>query len=161
MNTAGQLLRLIDHLRWADVRVLDGLRAAGGTDPRAVALFAHVLGAEQVWISRVLGRPSSLAVWPTLTLDECQAIADRNAADLRHIVGERDAAALSAEVAYVNSAGTSFRSTVEDIVLHVALHGMYHRGQVALLVRAAGGEPSPTDYIAFTRGAPAASREAR
>lgn len=161
MDTIGHLERLIEHLRWADVRVLDGLHAAGSTDPRSLEIFAHVLGAEQVWVSRVLGRPSPVAVWPTLTLDECQAIADRNAADLRDIVGQGEPAALSREVAYVNSAGTSFRSTVEDIVLHVALHGMYHRGQVALLVRAAGGEPSPTDYIAFARGAPAASRDAR
>jgi uncharacterized damage-inducible protein DinB len=40
----------------------------------------------------------------------------------------------------------------------VALHGSYHRGQIALLVRAGGSTPAPTDYIAFIRGAPAATR---
>jgi uncharacterized damage-inducible protein DinB len=33
----------------------------------------------------------------------------------------------------------------------VGLHGVYHRGQVALLVRQGGGTASPTDYIIFTR----------
>jgi uncharacterized damage-inducible protein DinB len=47
---------------------------------------------------------------------------------------------------------------VGDMLLHVALHGAYHRGQIALLVRAGGSTPSPTDYIAFIRGAPAATR---
>ena len=161
MDAASQLRRLIDHLRWADIHVLDGLRVAGSAEPRALEIFAHVLGAEQVWVSRILGRSSDVAVWPTLTLDECRALAGRNAADLRDIVGEGADAAMFREVAYVNSAGKPFRSTVEDIVLHVALHGMYHRGQVALLVRAGGGEPTPTDYIAFIRGAPAARRDAR
>ena len=45
---------------------------------------------------------------------------------------------------------------MEDMLLQVVLHGCYHRGQVALVVRGAGAEPSPTDYIAFVRGAPAA-----
>jgi len=57
---------------------------------------------------------------------------------------------------YRNSAGQAFRSTVEDILLHVALHGTYHRGQIALVIRGGGGEPASTDYIAFIRGAPTA-----
>ena len=156
---AGLLPQLVDHLRWADARVLAGLRAAPGSDPRALELYAHVLGAEQVWVSRALGRPSPVAVWPSLTLDECEALAMRNATELLNLVSNADPAALRREVLYVNSAGHSFRSTVQDIALHVAMHGSYHRGQVALLVRAAGGEPSPTDFIAFTRGAPTAIRK--
>jgi uncharacterized damage-inducible protein DinB len=42
--------------------------------------------------------------------------------------------------------------------VHVAMHGSYHRGQITMLVRDAGAEPQPTDYIAFVRGAPAATR---
>jgi uncharacterized damage-inducible protein DinB len=48
---------------------------------------------------------------------------------------------------------------VDDILLHVALHGSYHRGQVALLVREAANKPAPTDYIGFVRGVPAATRQ--
>lgn len=158
---ADQLRQLMGHLQWADTRVLDGLRVAPGTDPRALEIYAHVLGAEQVWVSRVMGRSSPVSVWPALTLEQCEALASRNAADLRTLLADGDPGAMSREVAYVNSAGTSFRSTVEDIVVHVALHGMYHRGQVALLVRMSGGDPSPTDYIAFVRGSPAAIREGR
>jgi uncharacterized damage-inducible protein DinB len=45
------------------------------------------------------------------------------------------------------------------MLVHVALHGQYHRGQVALLLRASGFEPATTDYIAWTRGVPAATRQ--
>lgn len=39
-----------------------------------------------------------------------------------------------------------------------AMHAGYHRGQIAASLRAEGDTPSPTDYIAFTRGALTATR---
>ena len=158
------LSALLDHLAWADARVLAGLRESPGGDPRALELFAHVLGAEHVWLSRIRGAEPRVAVWPTLTLEACGNVAAENAAGLRAVLDEAAAAAadgasgLQREIAYVNSAGRAFRSTLADILLHTALHGSYHRGQVALLVRQSGGVPSSTDYIAMARGAPAATR---
>jgi uncharacterized damage-inducible protein DinB len=66
---------------------------------------------------------------------------------------------LEKPVTYRNSAGDQFTSTVEDILTHIALHGSYHRGQIAASARAGGDTHSPTDYIAFARGAPAATRQ--
>ena len=154
------LSALLDHLAWADARVLAGLRDSPGSDPRALELFAHGRGAAHGWLMRRRGEESRVEVWPTLTLEACGILAGENAAELRAVL---DAAAadddgLQREVSYVNSAGRAFRSTVADILLHVALHGSYHRGQVALLVRQSGGVPASTDYIALARGAPAATR---
>jgi uncharacterized damage-inducible protein DinB len=67
-----------------------------------------------------------------------------------------DEAALERQVHYSNTAGAEFDSRIGDIMMHVLLHCAYHRGQVALLLRTAGAEPEPTDFIAFCRGAPAA-----
>jgi len=54
---------------------------------------------------------------------------------------------LDRRVPYRNSRGAAFDSRVEDILLHVAMHGSYHRSQVALVVRTAGfagtSEPTP------------------
>jgi uncharacterized damage-inducible protein DinB len=44
-----------------------------------------------------------------------------------------------------------FRSQISDILLHVALHSSYHRGQIAAAVRAAGVTPVNTDFITFAR----------
>jgi uncharacterized damage-inducible protein DinB len=153
------LTKLFDHLEWADARVLEGLRADPGSDPRALELYAHVLGAEHVWLTRIQQRPARVAVWPTLSLDQCATLAAENAAGFRALLGGLADGDLAREVPYVNSAGQSFRSAIGDMLLQVALHGAYHRGQVALVVRAAGGTPSPTDYIAFVRGVPAATRQ--
>jgi uncharacterized damage-inducible protein DinB len=44
-----------------------------------------------------------------------------------------------------------FRNSIEDILTQLFTHSAYHRGQIASLVRAAGGEPAKTDYIFWRR----------
>jgi uncharacterized damage-inducible protein DinB len=117
-----------------------------------------VLGAEHVWLARLRQQPTRVAVWPVLDLDACSRLAHTNHAEFSALLASLAPSDLDAEVPYTNSAGIAFRSSRSDILLHVALHGCYHRGQVALTLREAGAEPEPTDYIAFARGAPAATR---
>ena len=152
--TTDDVARLFAHLDWADRRALDMLGATADAD--ALRRLAHVLAVEELWLARLEGRTPAHPAWPALDLDACRALADGNRARWEAYLGALTPAALAGDVAYVNSAGQPFRSRVEDVLLQVLLHGQYHRGQVALLVRAAGGEPPGTDYIAFVRGVPAA-----
>ena len=152
----GYLTKLVDHLEWADAATLRALETAPGSDVRSLTVYAHILGAEAVWLARIAGRQPDVAVWPTLSLDESRALGARNVAELKALVQATDTASTEQEIDYRNSAGQSFRSKVEDILLHVCLHGTYHRGQIAQMIRQGGGEPAPTDFIAFIRGAPAA-----
>ena len=149
---SGHVSRLLEHLAWADARTLEALRAMHASPIDALRLFGHVLAAEQVWRSRIDGRAPNVPVWPSLELDECEALADRNQAGFaRH--GSAPPESLARAVRYRNTKGEEFVKTVEDILLHVALHGSYHRGQVARIVRGEGGAPQATDYIVFIRGA--------
>src|SRR3954470_8435705 len=150
-----QLKRLFDHMRWADERALESLRT-GKIPPETLATYGHVLGAEQVWLARVKQEKPGLAVWPQLTLEQCPEVVRANGAAYREYLDTLSESGLEKEVPYTNSAGHSFRSRVDDILLHVVMHGSYHRGQIASQVRRAGGAPSPTDYIGFVRGVPAA-----
>jgi uncharacterized damage-inducible protein DinB len=150
--------RLADHLAWADAEVLAALGTAAGAPESALTIYAHLLGAEHVWLARLKGEPPRVAVWPDSPLAECAALAADNARALRAFVAGLAPADLDRNVHYVNSAGLAFDSTVADILLQVLLHGAYHRGQVALLLRSHGQDPAPTDYIAFVRGVPAARR---
>jgi uncharacterized damage-inducible protein DinB len=147
---SSHICRLIEHLEWADARTLEALRAMHAPPIDALRLFGHVLAAEQVWLSRIDGRAPNVPVWPSLQLDECEALAARNQAVFAsHVTA--DVASLERAVRYRNTKGEEFVNTVEDILLHVALHGSYHRGQVARIVRGEGGAPHPTDYIVFIR----------
>jgi uncharacterized damage-inducible protein DinB len=148
---------LLDHMTWADERVVQSLRQP--TVPqRAVDLYAHVLGAEHVWLARLEQRTPAVAVWPAMTLEECERLARDNRGAFRDYLTRLTSADLRRTVHYRNSAGQEFDTAIEDILIHVAMHGSYHRGQITLLVRDAGAEPQPTDYIAFVRGVAAATQ---
>lgn len=153
-----QLETWFDHVAWADARALAALRLSGGQPPRALEIFAHVLGAEHVWLHRMLERAPAVAVWPQLDIEQCAELARLNTAAYRELLHGFSEADVERTVHYRNSAGTELDSKVIDMLSQVCLHGSYHRGQIALLLRDAGFEPSPTDYIVFMRGAPAATR---
>jgi uncharacterized damage-inducible protein DinB len=152
------LLRLAGHLGWAEERVQAALRRAIGGPSKALDLYAHLVAAEHIWLARLTGSPPRVQVWPALTLDACAELAAENYRDCVEYLQRLDVADADRGVAYTNSAGQSFTSTVEDILLHVCLHGAYHRGQIALLLRQGGDAPESTDYITWVRGAPGAPR---
>jgi hypothetical protein len=55
-----------EHAAWADRLLLGALLRL---DPCPAAVwreYAHVLGAESIWLDRLLRRPARFAVWPTL-----------------------------------------------------------------------------------------------
>jgi len=97
-------------------------------------------------------------VWPALDLDGCAALARENAEGYGALLRALEPGAERRTVSYRNSAGEAHASTVEEILTHVAMHGSYHRGQIALMVRAGGAVPAASDFIAFVRGGPAAVR---
>lgn len=152
--------RLAAHLGWADRRSLEALRGTPTADPALIELYAHVVAAEHVWLARLAGAPPRLAVWPSLSLDQSEAVAAENLERLTGYVRSIRPEDLGRGITYRNSAGQEFTSSIEDMLLHLCLHGTYHRGQIAWVLRRGGSVPMPTDYIALARGAPAATRDA-
>jgi uncharacterized damage-inducible protein DinB len=148
----GQFQRLLEHMFWADTRLLDMLDEYGTGVDAALRLFAHVLSSERVWLMRLRREDSSVQpAWPELGLDGMRTLAERNAGGYARLLQELDDADLAADVVYANSQGVPYRNTMSDILMHVVLHGSYHRGQIASAVRAAGLQPVNTDFIAFAR----------
>ena len=156
MDALETFRRVWEHAAWADGLLLSELEAM--TPPPALAWreYAHVLGAESVWLDRLMQQPARVAVWPELSIAEASSLAASLRAEYSAYIAALSADALDARVAYVNSAGQSFETPVSDILLQVVLHGQYHRGKINLLLRQAHLPPTPTDYIAFARGVPAA-----
>ncbi len=154
----GEFPSLVAHLRWADERVWESLARVGDPPAKCVGLYAHIVGAEETWLARIRGTPARIGVWPDWPLERVHEMAAQVHRELSMLAAATESDGGAREVDYVNSAGQAFRSTVADMLRQVALHGSYHRGQIAMLLRAEGLVPEPTDYIAFVRGAPAATR---
>lgn len=152
--------KLYAHAEWADARTLRAMVDSVSLPPHAVELFAHVLSAEHVWLSRLRGTAARTAVWSNLTIAECDSLMHENHAGYAALLDGLSDADLDGPVDYKNSAGQGFASTCAEILTQVAMHGAYHRGQIAQLIRAAGDTPQATDFIAFTRGVPSPPRRA-
>ena len=145
------LIRLFRYDAWANEEVLRSLRTMGDPPARAVKLLAHILSAQWLWLERMKGLRQSLPVWPEWTLEEIEAQLPRLKRGWKVFLGEKKPPELALRFQYTNSKGEHFSNTIGDTAMHVAMHAAYHRGQIAMVVRDAGGEPAYTDYIHAVR----------
>jgi uncharacterized damage-inducible protein DinB len=151
-------MELLEHLRrqfaydeWANREVLAALSASPHPAVRPLQLLAHILSAERLWLERIRKQPQSLPVWPDFTIEQCEAQIAGLAEVWQEFLGQLSPDELSDKVAYKNSKGEPWTSTVEDVLTHVLLHSAYHRGQIASHVRAGGEQPAYTDFIHAAR----------
>jgi uncharacterized damage-inducible protein DinB len=138
------------------VRSLETVPAERRTSPefrRAVTLLAHLAAARRVWLCRF----GVLSEMPTAFFPEDVDFADA-AREMHAIQSHWDAyfarltdEELSRTFEYKSLDAGRFRNRVEDILAQLFGHSWYHRGQIAMLVRAAGGEPAVTDLIYWCR----------
>jgi uncharacterized damage-inducible protein DinB len=147
--------RLFRHMSWADDRLFTlmkdvDLDADAGRE--TARLLAHLAAAERVWLLRATGGDaSSVPIWPDWPLSETAGVARETRAGYEGLLDSVTEGDLSRVVEYRNSKGQAFHTELGDILLHVAVHGGYHRGQIAAAVRRGGGEPVNTDYITYVR----------
>ena len=92
-----------------------------------------------------------MAVWPSLTLEQCEAHAAELARSWRDYIGALTATGLAERVHYKNSKGEPWSSMAQDILTHVVMHSAYHRGQIATAMRGEGRTPAYTDFIHAVR----------
>ena len=144
------LARLFAYDAWANAEALRSV-AEAGSPAGALRLIAHVAAAERLWRDRIAGLVPTVAVWPAWTADECAAALREMAADWARYLGGLDARESARAVAYTNSKGEPWTTSVDDILAHVVLHSSYHRGQIAHVLRAGGAEPAYTDYVHCVR----------
>ena len=145
------VIRMLRAMAWADAESLAALRDCQAAWPEALGLYAHMLAAEHVWLSRLEGRAPTRAVWPALSIPECESLSAENAAGYATYIDKLPETDLATVIRYRNSQGEEFANTVLDILTHVVIHGAYHRGQIAKAIGRAGGQSASTDYIIFAR----------
>lgn len=142
------LLRFFEFDIWANQQTLRSLETMTNPPERAVALIAHIAATQRLWLERALSAPQSVAVWPEWSLPETAKELSAVPGQWIRLIATGD---LSREFIYSNTKGQQFRNKLSDVALHVAFHGVYHRGQIAALVRQHGGEPAYTDFIQAVR----------
>ncbi|NEW09256.1 damage-inducible protein DinB [Paenibacillus sp. SYP-B3998] len=143
--------KMYEHLNWANQRILETLQNVE-VEFQQVSLFSHILYSEQVWIARIKGKDSSqMPIWSDSDLEVCAKLIKQNEDNFKTLLTEIAETDLDNLISYTNSKGKEFKTSIRDILTHVALHGQYHRGQINSRIRADGFEPVNTDYITFVR----------
>lgn len=136
---------LFEYERWANREVLRSLKDEASE--KALRLMAHLVATRWLWLERIEQVEQSYPVWPDWGIHECERRLEEIEDRWIRLVDGLDRANLQQEVTYVNTKGESWPTRVGDIVAHVLFHSAYHRGQIALSMRAAGSEPAYTDLV--------------
>ena len=153
METTEMILRLFKFNEWANRRAIDSLKDPANHNAKAVRALAHLLIAEKTWLTRMTANPDTTGFdfWQGTTLEECERLAEEVKSGFAEFLDGLTEQKLDQVATYKNSKGVEYTTSYRDILQHVLMHSIYHRGQVAMAVRAEGGTPPYTDYIAFIR----------
>ena len=167
--TRDDLDDLLSYSEWATARLLDAAaldpevwaRDLGGSIPTVGGTLAHVVGSEWLWLQRWMGEaPTAAPTWiadPTPDgLREARADVERQRAAFVDGLTDAD---LDAPLTYTLFSGAVQTLPLREVLLHTAFHSMYHRGQVASMLRRLGAAPPATDYLVYAveqAGRPAA-----
>ncbi len=170
---ADRIRELYRYTEWANERIVACLRPLpvealtrelGSSFPTLRRTFAHMVVAEWIWLERWLGsRPAATPGWqPDAELASLEA-------QLRAVEERRqpwlaglDDAALARSQRVTFRDGSSDTLVLGDMLLHVANHATFHRGQLVTMLRQVGATGLPaTDFTAYRRLEPLASSPSR
>lgn len=143
--------RQLQYHHMAQQRVIDLLLRNPHVEAELLKLVSHNINAHLVWVSRLLADDQPFTeVWKVYEasgLPEAEALCQK-----RWTAFFATQPDFSHKIRYQNTQGQVFENTTEDIITHVFMHAVYHRGQIAMRLRQSGIEPVSTDFISFARG---------
>ena len=144
--------KLFEYDFWSNRGVLSALQRGQNLSPMALQLLSHILAAERVWHTRLLGKDSSaLSIWPNYSLTECERLTGEIYQHWMSFLEGLTVERLMERIHYKSSRGMVYETAIGDILTHVVIHGGYHRGQITALLRHSGEQPAITDFIYYVR----------
>jgi uncharacterized damage-inducible protein DinB len=153
--------RLVSYKRWADQGLcdvvrpnLDRLEAADATV--VVRLLDHIVVVDNIFQHHLQGLPHGLKAPTSETIPDFQSLA-RRAREIddwyAEYVDALPADHFDEPLDFFFTNGTPARMRRGEIILHVCLHGTYHRGNVGLILHKNGIAPNHdrmTDFLETT-----------
>ena len=165
MNRA-DILDLYRYDDWANERIAAAIvtlspevwgRAWGGSHPSIREAFSHIVATEWIWLERWCGpSPKAPPEWMEdsaveAVVREMRDVRARRSRFLEALVDSD----LDRVVSFTFLSGRDGEQRLGDLLVHVANHSTYHRGQVASMLRQAGSVPPATDFIVYRSENPA------
>ena len=144
---------------WANNRLLDiagelddpELRGSQGASFESIlGNMAHIAAAQVNWLERWQGgvnRVSTVELAEGMSsLADLREVFDRSHKELGDFIPGLTDERLDEPIVYKDSRGQQNRLPFWQLLLHVANHGTYHRGEVAMALSALGRSPGDLDF---------------
>ena len=159
MATADDFRRWFAYERDSHAKALDSLARVPAelkTKPafqHAIDLVAHITAARRLWLFRLgaIAEPVTDIFPQGWDLDQAARRLEETEALWEKYLAPLDDERMAQRFEYQSLDGPGFRNTIADILTQLFGHSLYHRGQIALLVRSLGCEPAVTDFVFWTR----------
>ena len=161
--TVKDLERIYDYGYWANRKLFNVIsqltpeqftQDVAGSYGSVRNTLVHTLSAEWGWLDRCGGTPRGgplkPADYPTTAslLDRWERI-ERHVRDFLATLNDED---LARPIEFAIGSGPKHVMRLGDLLHHGANHGVHHRGQVALLLRALGYVPGNFDILFYYAG---------
>lgn len=158
--TVAELDRLYDYAYWANGKLLGAVaelsdeeftRDVAGSYGSVRNTLVHVLSAEWGWLERCGGLPRGPKLEPKAfpTLSSMREPWARVEAEMRRFLAGLSDADLERPIEFSFPQSGARVLPLGALLQHGAVHGIHHRGQVALLLRLLGHAPGNVDLLVF------------
>jgi len=144
-------LKIFRHMKWSDMRILNLMEETKISKGKVVELISHIVIAEDIVYKRISNEFYENQFWNLLSIEECKKIVEQTSPKFMQYIRSLPENDFQKKISYKNSKGIDYTTSVEDLLTHVAFHGVYHRGQIMLLMRDSGQDVVATDYAKFIR----------
>jgi uncharacterized damage-inducible protein DinB len=147
---------LYDYHRWANRRLFDVAAGLGDgvtrdlgahwSFPTLKGMFAHIYGADRVWLARWKGSSPS-RLWGDAdfaSIAELRTGWDALEAEQRAFVEGLGEADLPRLLAFKNTKGEEFKVALGALLQHVVNHATHHRSEAATMITMISGSPPDT-----------------
>jgi uncharacterized damage-inducible protein DinB len=153
MRSVAAARQLVAYDRWSNDRMLAALQQLEEPDDDLLAIAGHIFAAIERWACRIDGTmPESDLGWRPRSLEQIATLGANAQGHLAAILDSLDEAGLGNTFESPGADGRVFVQRIDDVLLHVALHGAEHRGQCWLLIRQQGGPTEAPDAAWYRFG---------
>lgn len=116
--------------------------------PTIRATFEHIYEIDRSWFARINGKEVELDAAMFTTASGAVTSLSKLHSMMLHYFNNSDS---SLAITYHNSTGANFENTLDDLLVHLANHGTYHRGNITAMLHSLGHKSISTDYIYYLR----------
>ena len=157
---AEELKVLFEYGNWANKRLFPVVlqltpeqftQPVGGQYPSIRDVLVHMLSAEWGWLSRCGGAQRGPALQPAdyPSAASVREISSRVEAYVGEFLSRLEDEDLSRLIEFTNPSGEQRSMPLGELMQHAAMHGVHHRGQIALVLQWLGYDPDNVDILLY------------